>query len=140
MSSLISVSRLPKSRFSTGMLTTMTVFNIMTRFLPWEGRDANRPWRLRRHQHCAPMSFPLADIAAKHSSICRRISMLFRKKTRHATAPNTTTSTTDVPCYRMAIITTTLVVDESLGIYPTIEGCGVPGPFYQNFPSIVTPP
>ena len=47
---------------------------------------------------------------------------------------------TDVPCYRTAIIKNTLVVDESLGIYPTVEGCGVPGPFYQNFPSLVTPP
>ena len=86
------------------------------------------------------MSLSLADIAAKHSSICRRISMLFRQQSRHATAPNTTTSMTDVPCYRTAIITTTLVVDESLGIYPTVEGCGVSGPFYQNFLSLVTPP
>ena len=57
-----------------------------------------------------------------------------------ATAPNTTTSMTDVPCYRTAIITTALVVDGSLGIYPTVEGCGVPGPFNQNFTSLVTPP
>ena len=95
---------------------------------------ANHPRRLRRPQHCAWMSLSLADIAAKHSSICRRISVLFRQKSRHATAPITTTSSTDVHCYR------TLVVDESLGIYPTVEGCGVPGPFYQNFPSLVTPP
>ena len=66
--------------------------------------------------------------------------MLFRHQSRHATAPNTTTSMTDVPCYRTAILKNTLVVDESLGIYPTVEGCGVPGPFYQNFPSLVTPP
>ena len=65
--------------------------------------------------------------------------MLFRHQSRHATAPNTTTSMTDVPCYRTVIITTTLVVDESLGIYPTVEGCGVPGPFCQNVPSLVTP-
>ena len=114
-----------------------------TRFLPWDTRrriDANRPRRLRRPQHCAWMSLSLADIAAKHSSICRRISMLFRQQSRHATAPNTTTSMTDVSCYRTAIIKTTLVVDESLCIYPTVERCGVPGPFYQNFPSLVTPP
>ena len=103
-------------------------------------RDANRPRRLRRPQHCTWMSLSLTDIAAKHSSVCRRISMLFRQQSRHATAPNTTTSMTDVPCYRTAIITTTLVVDGSLGIYPTVEGCGVPGPFYQNLPSLVTPP
>ena len=66
--------------------------------------------------------------------------MLFRQQSRHATAPNTTTSMTDVSCYRTAIIKTTLVVDESLCIYPTVEGCGVPGPVYQNFPSLVTPP
>ena len=65
--------------------------------------------------------------------------MLFRQQSRHATAPNTTTSMTDVPSYRTAIITTTLVVDESVGIYPTVEGRGVPGPFYQNFASLVTP-
>ena len=54
--------------------------------------------------------------------------MLFRQQSRHATAPNTTTSMTDVSCYRTAIIKTTLVVDERLCIYPTVEGCGVPGP------------
>ena len=66
--------------------------------------------------------------------------MLFRQQRKQATALNTATSMTDVPCYRTVIITTTLVVDESLGIYPTIEGCGVPGPFYQNVYSLVTPP
>ena len=45
-----------------------------------------------------------------------------------------------MPCYRAAIVTITLIVDESLAIYPTVEGCGVPGPFYQTFPSLVTPP
>ena len=129
------------------MLTTMTVYKIMT----WQKNTisslghsvpnrCHRPRRLRRPQHWAWMSLSLADIAAKHSSICRRISMLFRQQSRHATAPNTTTSMTDVSCYRTAIITTTLVVDESLGIYPTVEVCGVPEPFYQNFPSLVTPP
>ena len=85
------------------------------------------------------VSLSLTDIAGKHSSICRRISILFRHQSRQATAPNTTTSMTDVLCYRTAVITTTLVVDESLGIYSTDEVCGVPGPFYQNFPSLVTP-
>ena len=66
---------------------------------------------LRRPQHCAWMPLSLADIAAKHSYICRRISMLFRQQSRHATAPNTTTSMTDVFYYRTAIITATLVVD-----------------------------
>ena len=42
--------------------------------------DANHPRRLRRPQHCAWMSLSLADIAAKHSSICRRISMEGRKE------------------------------------------------------------
>ena len=65
--------------------------------------------------------------------------MLFRQQTRHASAPNTTASMTDVFYYGTATITTALVVDESLGIYPTVEGCGVPGPFYQNFRSLVTP-
>ena len=117
------------------MQTTITMYKIMTclgkrtRFLPWDTRcriDANRPRRLRRPQHCSWMSLSLADIAAKHSSICRRISILFRQQSRHATAPNTTTSMTDVPCYHTVIITTTLVFDEILGIYPTVEGCGVP--------------
>ena len=74
----------------------------------------------------------LANIAAKHSSTCRRISMLFRQQSIHANAPNTTTSMTDVPCYHTAIITTTLVVNESLGIYPTVEGCGVPDHFTKT--------
>ena len=52
-----------------------------------------------------------------------------RQQTRHTTALDTTTSMTDVLCYHTVIITTTLVVDESPGIYPTVEGCGVPGPF-----------
>ena len=52
--------------------------------------------------------------------------MLFRHQRKQATAPNTTTGMTDVPCYRTAVIMTTLVVDESLGIYPTVEGCGAP--------------
>ena len=60
--------------------------------------------------------------------------MLFRHQSRHTTAPNTTTSMADVPCYRTVIITTTLVVGETLGIYPTVEGCGIPGPFYQKLP------
>ena len=71
------------------------------------------------------MSFPLADITAKHSSICRRISMLFRQQIRHATTPNTTTSKTDVPCYRTAIITTPLEVDESALISLQFVRCPV---------------
>ena len=43
-----------------------------------EEMPTNRPRRLRRSQHCTWMSLSLADIAAKQSSICRRISMLFR--------------------------------------------------------------
>ena len=62
--------------------------------------------------------------------------MLFRQESRHATAPNTTTSMTDVPCYGKAIITTTLVVDESLGIYPTVEGCVV----LDHFPKLPVGP
>ena len=66
--------------------------------------------------------------------------MLFRHQSRHATAPNTITSMSDVPCYRTVSITSTSVVDESIGIYPTVERCGAPGQFYQNFPSLYTPP
>ena len=63
--------------------------------------------------------------------------MLFRQQTIHATAHNSTMNMTEVPCYRTTTITTTLVLD-SLSIYPTVEGCGVPGSFYQNFSPLVT--
>ena len=81
------------------MLTTMTVYKIIT----WQKTDlfletlgAEEMPTVRGvygvPQHCAWMSLSLADIAARHSSICRRISILFRQQTKHATAPNTTTS------------------------------------------------
>ena len=63
---------------------------------------------------------------------------IVRQQTRHTTALNTTTSMTDVLCYHTVIITTTLVVDESPDIYPTVEVCGVPGLFYQNFSCYTT--
>ena len=42
-------------------------------------------------------------------------------------------------CRFRFLMTSLAVVEESLDIYSTVEWCGVPRPFYQNFPSLLTP-
>ena len=128
------------------MLTILTVYEIMTlqkNTISSLGHSV--PKRCQPSAASTTSSTLRVDVivtrcyTARHRPICRRISMLFRQQTRHATTRNSITNMTEVPCYHTTIVTTTLVLDESIGIYPTVEGCGLQGPFYQNFSFFVTP-
>ena len=108
------------------MLTTMIMYKIMT--------SQKNTISSLVPKRCQPSAAYTTSVTLRVDVIVTQYIMLFRQQTRRTTAPNTTTSMTDVFYYLKAIKTTTLVVDDSLGIYPTVDGFGVPKPFYRKLP------
>ena len=95
--------------------------------------------------------------ASSLSATRRRVRMTCSSCSRNTTATNTMTIMTDVShytgpvlpygeelmrvqrCRFRSLMTSYTVVDERLGVYPTVEGRGPTEPFNKSLPSLVTP-